>query len=80
MKMLKIEVFENNVKDTTIKIPLDVLKAISRVFPKKYLSLLEAKSMGIEDLILAATNPDTSGTIVEIEDHQDNERVIISVE
>lgn len=80
MKSLKIEAFENGVKSTTIKIPLTVLKIISKLFPKKYLTALEANSMNLEDLIAAATCPEVSGTIIEVDEYKDNERVVISVE
>lgn len=78
MKNLKIEIFDNDVKDTTITIPLAVIKVASRLIPKKYLSSLEKSSVNIDELIAAASHPDIDGTLVEVEDHGDSQRIIIS--
>lgn len=79
MRNIKIEVFEDDAKEATIKIPVAVLSVASNIFPKKYISSLESNDVSLSDLIHAASSPDVAGNLIEIEDHKDNTRVIISV-
>ncbi|WP_439510016.1 hypothetical protein [Marinimicrobium koreense] len=79
MKSIKIEVFEGEERDATIKIPVPVLRVAAKLFPRRYLSSLENNDVSLSDIIEAADSPDVSGRLIEFEDHQDNERVVISV-
>jgi hypothetical protein len=82
MANLKIEVFKNNSTgpETTIKIPLDVLKVASKLMPRNVVSSLEEKGIDINNMLYASQNEKIQGTLVEIEEHRKNERVVISVE
>lgn len=77
---LKIEIFEGDRKEATMKIPVAVLKVASKLFPSKYLSSLDKNDVSLSEILEAATSPEVSGRLIEIEDHQDNERVVISVD
>lgn len=79
MKNLKIEVFEGDRKEATIKIPVAVLRVASKLIPSKHLSSLEKSDVSLSEILEAAASPEVSGRLIEIEDHQDNERVVISV-
>lgn len=79
MKTLNIELFEGDKKEATIRIPVAVLNLASKFFPQKYLSSLDKSDVSLPEIIEAASNPKVSGRLIEIEDHKDNERVVISV-
>ncbi len=80
MKNIKIEVIENGVLETTVKIPLVVLKIAKHLIPKKYIARLEEKSIDINSFIEVASNPELSGMLIQIEDHSDKQIITISVE
>ncbi len=80
MKHFKIEIYEQETKQVTIRIPLGVLTFASKLIPQKQLAALEEKSIDLDGLIEAASHPDVSGLLMEIENHKDNEKILISVE
>jgi hypothetical protein len=82
MSNLKIRVFKDGKSqpDTTITIPGGILKVASKLIPKKAAAALEDKGIEINELIKLANNPEIQGTIVEVEEHKKNERIIISLE
>lgn len=79
MKSVKIEVFDGEEREATITIPVAVLRVAAKLFPRKYLSSLENNDVSLSDILEAAASPEVAGRLIEIEDHQDNERVVISV-
>lgn len=82
MENLKIKVFKNGAPgpETTITIPLGMLKATAGLMPEQIMSSLEKKGININHLLDIAQKETVGGTIVEIEEHRKNERVVISVE
>ncbi len=82
MANLKIKVFKDGADDpeTTITIPLDVLRRASKIMPSHVLSALEEKGIDINHLLYATKKDNVLGTLVEIEEHRKNEKVVISVE
>ncbi|WP_156948193.1 hypothetical protein [Marinobacterium jannaschii] len=80
MKFLKIDTYEKDERDASIRIPLALLKVAARLFPRKHLTSLEAHAISFEDLLQIASSPEVSGTLIEIEDHRSAERLVISVE
>lgn len=82
MENLKIKVFKNGATgpETTITIPLGMLKATSGLMPEHVVSSLEKKGIDINRLLDTAQKETVQGTIIEIEEHRKNERVVISVE
>jgi hypothetical protein len=82
MANLKIRVFKGDKSqpDTTITIPGGILKVASKLIPKKAAAALEDKGIEINELIKLANNPEIQGTLVEVEEHKKNERIIISLE
>ena len=81
MANLKIEVFNNssNGPETTIKIPLDVLKVASKLMPKNIMSSLEEKGIDLNHILYVTQKEKIRGILVEIEEHRKNERIVISV-
>lgn len=79
MKSLCIEVFEGENKEATVRIPVAVLRVASKLFPSKYMSSLDKNDVSLDDLLEAASSHEVTGRLIEIEDHMDNERVVISV-
>ena len=82
MTDLKIRVYKRGEAEpeATVTIPGGVLKVASKLVPKKTAAALQEKGVDLDELIKLAANPEVRGTIVEIEDHKDNEKVVISLE
>ena len=82
MANLKIQIFKNGATEpeTTITIPLDVLRKASKLMPMHVMSSLEEKGIDINHLLHATKKEKMQGTLVEIEEHKKNEKVVISVE
>jgi hypothetical protein len=78
MPKLRIEVFEDGSPSATITIPSWLFAAASRMLPRMAGRSLQDR-IDLEQLIALASDPDASGVIIDIEDHQDKERVVISV-
>ena len=82
MAKLKIRIFKNNdtQPDTTITIPLNILKVASKLIPKRAIAVLENEGIDLNQIIEISQNEEVSGTLVEIEKHKKNEKVIIAIE
>ncbi len=82
MASVKIRVFKGNNTDpdTTFTIPLGVLRVASKMVPKKAVAALEDNGIDIGQIVELSHNEEIQGTLVEIEEHKKNEKVIISIE
>ena len=82
MADLKIRVFKGGEAEpeTTVTIPGGVLKVASKLVPKQAVAALQEKGIDLDELIKLSTNPDVRGTLVEVEEHKKNEKVVISLE
>ena len=82
MANLKIRVFKNSDSepDTTVTVPGGVLKIASRLIPKKAMEALHNEGIDLEEIVRLSENPEAHGTLVEVEDHKKNERIVISLE
>ena len=82
MLNLKIRVYKGNAADptTTVTIPGGVLKIASKLVPKQAAASLQEKGIDFEEIINLAENPEARGTLVEVEEHQKNEKIIIALE
>ena len=82
MTDLKIRVFKGDdpEPDTTVTIPGDVLKIASRLIPKQAMDALQEKGIDLDEIIKLSENPEARGTLVEVEEHKKNERVVIALE
>jgi hypothetical protein len=82
MTDLKIRVFKRGESDpdTTITIPGKILKIASKLIPHRLSEILQDKGIDIAEIIRLSENPDAKGTLVEIEEHKKNEKVVIALE
>ena len=64
----------------TVSIPLAVLKIVKNLIPKKVTEELQKEGIDIQEIIKLSESPDFNGTILEVENHEKNEKVIISLE
>jgi hypothetical protein len=79
---LNIRIFKNGKTqpDTTITIPGGVLRIAGKLIPKKASESLQEKGIDIDELIELSNTEEINGTIMEIEDHKKNEKVVISLD
>ncbi len=82
MADVKVRVFKGDQPDpaTTVTVPGGVLKIASKLIPNKALAALKEQGIELEEIIRLSENPEAHGKLVEVEDHQKNERVVISLE
>jgi F0F1-type ATP synthase epsilon subunit len=82
MADLKIRIFKDGETEpeTTVTIPGGVLKVASKLVPKIAAAALKEKGIDLDELIKLSANPDVHGTLVEIEEHKKNEKVVISLD
>ncbi|MGD2063139.1 MAG: hypothetical protein PVF51_06100 [Nitrospirota bacterium] len=82
MADLKIRVFKGSesVPETTVTVPGSVLKIASRLIPKRAAEALQDKGIDLEEIVKLSENPEARGTLVEVEEHKKNERIVIALE
>jgi hypothetical protein len=82
MADLRIRVFKGHEQqpETTVTIPGGVLKVASKLIPKKAAAALQDKGIDLDEIVRLSNNPEVHGHLVEIEEHNKNERVVISLE
>jgi len=84
MASLKIRTFYdgNTEPATTITVPLAIIRYAKKLMPKHLTEALQEKGIDIDtDMIVELSqNKEVRGTIVEIENHQKNEKIIIAIE
>ena len=82
MADVKIRVFKGEARDpaTTVTIPGGVLRIASKLIPRKAMEALSDQGIEFEEIVRLSENPEARGTLVEVEDHQKNETVVVSLE
>ena len=82
MADLKIRVYKGGVDEpeTTVTIPGSVLQLARRLIPKKALQSLQQEGVDIDELIELTSKPDVQGTLVEVEEHKKDEKIVIAIE
>ena len=82
MADLKIRVFKSGASEpeTTVTIPGNILKIASKLLPNQLAANLQDKGIDIDELIRLSENPEARGTLDEIDDHKNNEKVDIALE
>jgi hypothetical protein len=82
MAKLKIRIYKDGKTEPvqTITIPLSLLKIASKMAPKKVKEPLKEKGIDIGMLADIAKSGEAQGVITEIEDHEKNEKTVISIE
>jgi hypothetical protein len=82
MSDLKVRVFKGNQQKpaTTVTVPGGILKIASNLIPNKAVAALKEQGMDLDEIVRLSEAPDATGKLVEVEDHEKNERVVISLE
>ena len=82
MVKLRIKKYEQSTEKpiTTVSIPLAVIKIVKSLIPKKAKEELEKEGIDIQGIIKLSESPDFTGTVLEADNHEKNEKVIISLE
>jgi hypothetical protein len=82
MASLKIRIFKDGRSEPkkTVTIPIAVLKFASKLMPRHAAAALEEKGIDLGELVRLSENDEVRGTVVEIEEHEKNEKVIIALE
>jgi hypothetical protein len=82
MADLKVRVFKNGAIQaaTTVTIPGGVLKIARNLVPQRAVAALKDQGIDLDELVRLSDAPEAKGRLVEIEDHQKDERVVISLE
>jgi hypothetical protein len=82
MKGLKIRIFKGDEADpeTTITIPLAILRFATKLMPKQAASALQEYGIDLNQIVELSQQKEVQGTLVEIEKHKKNEKVVIAIE
>ena len=75
---IKIDVFEAGAPSATITIPMWVVKSASKLLPKIAGKAMK-ENVDIDQIIALAQDPQATGVLLEVEDHQSKDRVVISI-
>jgi len=79
---LKIRTFKGGETEpeTTISIPVAIVRFATKVMPKQVASALQEYGIDLHQLVELSQQEDVRGTLVEIERHKKNEKIIIALE
>ncbi len=82
MADLKIRVYKDGESDpdTTVTVTGGILRIASRLIPKRAAEALQEKGIELDEIVELAENPEARGTLVEVEEHKKNERIVIALE
>jgi hypothetical protein len=82
MLKLKIRIFKNNndKPDTTMTIPLGIIKVASKLVPRKAVKILDDLGIDLDQILEISKTEEPLGTLAEIEEHKKHRKTIISVE
>ena len=82
MADLKIRIFKSGEPspETTVTIPGGILKFAIRFIPRQVAIALQEKGIDLNEIVKLSENPDAKGTLVEVEEHKKNQRIVIALE
>jgi hypothetical protein len=82
MLKLKIRIFKNNDNkpDTTMTVPLGIVKVASKLVPRKAVKVLDDLGIDLNQIIEISKSEEVVGTLAEIEEHKKHRKIIISIE
>ena len=64
----------------TVRVPGGLLRFARKFVPARAVSSLRDEGIDLDELVRLSEQPEARGTLVEIDDHEKNERVVISLE
>jgi hypothetical protein len=65
---------------STVTIPGGILRIAANLVPRRAMEALRDEGIELEEIISLSERPDAHGRLVEVEDHEKNERVVVSLE
>ncbi len=77
--IIRIERLDTGEAKKTITVPGMMLKFATKVLPANVSHSLEEKGIDPREIVKLASDPDVHGVIAEIEDHEKNEKIIVSL-
>lgn len=82
MEGLKIRILKGKETEpeTTITIPLVILRFATKLMPKQAASALQEYGIDLKEVVELSQQEEFRGALVEIEKHKKNEKIIISIE
>lgn len=82
MADLKIRVYKSGESEpeTTVTVPGGVLRIASRLIPKRAAEALEDEGIDLDEIARLSEDPEAHGTLVEVDHHKKNERIVIALE
>ena len=82
MTKLCIKKFEQESKKplTTVSISLAVIKMVENLIPKNAKEELQKEGIDIKEIIKLSESAHFTGTVLEVDNHLKNEKIIISLE
>jgi hypothetical protein len=82
MSDVKIRVYRGDDQHlaSTVTIPGGILKIAANLVPRKAVEALRGEGIELEELVNLSERPDAQGKLVEVEDHEKNERIVVSLE
>lgn len=82
MSDVKIRVYRGDDQHlaTTVTIPGGILRIAANLVPRRAVEALRDEGIELEEIVRLSENPEATGKLVEVEDHDKNERVVVSLE
>ena len=65
---------------STVTIPGGILRIARNRMPRRAVEALHDEGIEIDELISLSEQPEAQGRLIEVEDHEKNERVVVSLE
>jgi len=65
---------------STVTIPGGILRIAANLVPRQAVEALSKEGIDLDELVSLSERPDAQGKLVEVEDHEKNERVVVSLE
>jgi hypothetical protein len=65
---------------TTVTIPGGILKIAANLVPRRAIEALRDEGIEFEEIVRLSENPEAKGPLVEVVDHDKNERIVVSLE
>jgi hypothetical protein len=82
MSALKIRVYRGDDQHlaTTVAIPAGVLKIAANLVPRRAVAALRDEGIELDELVRLSEAPEAHGQLIEVTDHDKNEKIVISLE
>lgn len=78
MPKVRIEIYEGGTPSATISVPVWLVKGAASLLPKGARQRLE-QHVELDQIAEMLKNPEASGRLIEVEDHEDGDRIVVSI-